>query len=213
PGKSDYSTAPFKGYTQGPGYYGKTFFIWPPDPRVPLKSTGATWTLAGGVVGGTNSAQIKQFLTDFGYTAADFGNTSVNTTLSAKITNIQTTITVNTTTGFPTTIFAQFKVVVGTEIMLVTAVGGVANKTWTVLRAQDGTVAAAANSGATVGLATGLPLYGIYSVTKTAGSQIWPWPNDGGTTLSSYLTANVYKPASSTKLSTTDDAYQNTLRL
>ena len=23
----------FNGYTQGPGYYGKTFFIWPPDPR------------------------------------------------------------------------------------------------------------------------------------------------------------------------------------
>ena len=23
----------FVGYTQGPGYWGKTFFIWPPDPR------------------------------------------------------------------------------------------------------------------------------------------------------------------------------------
>ncbi|SIO31616.1 Putative Flp pilus-assembly TadE/G-like [Singulisphaera sp. GP187] len=23
----------FKGYTRGPGYWGKTFFIWPPDPR------------------------------------------------------------------------------------------------------------------------------------------------------------------------------------
>ena len=23
----------FHGYTQGPGYYGKTFFVWPPDPR------------------------------------------------------------------------------------------------------------------------------------------------------------------------------------
>jgi hypothetical protein len=23
----------FQGYTQGPGYWGKTFFIWPPDPR------------------------------------------------------------------------------------------------------------------------------------------------------------------------------------
>jgi Flp pilus assembly protein TadG len=23
----------FKGYSMGPGYYGKTFFIWPPDPR------------------------------------------------------------------------------------------------------------------------------------------------------------------------------------
>ncbi len=25
--------ASFAGYTQGPGYWGKTFFIWPPDPR------------------------------------------------------------------------------------------------------------------------------------------------------------------------------------
>lgn len=25
--------ANFKGYTEGPGYWGKTFFIWPPDPR------------------------------------------------------------------------------------------------------------------------------------------------------------------------------------
>ena len=29
-----YGMAPsFHGYTQGPGYYGKTFFIWPPDPK------------------------------------------------------------------------------------------------------------------------------------------------------------------------------------
>src|SRR6185312_11063434 len=26
----------FKGYSMGPGYYGKTFFIWPPDPRTPV---------------------------------------------------------------------------------------------------------------------------------------------------------------------------------
>lgn len=35
-----YSTSkPFAGYTEGPNYWGKTFFIWPPDPR-PLN--GAT---------------------------------------------------------------------------------------------------------------------------------------------------------------------------
>ena len=28
-----YSRGPFQGYTQGPGAWGKTFFIWPPDPR------------------------------------------------------------------------------------------------------------------------------------------------------------------------------------
>jgi hypothetical protein len=26
-------TNTFKGYTMGPGYYGKTFYMWPPDPR------------------------------------------------------------------------------------------------------------------------------------------------------------------------------------
>jgi hypothetical protein len=35
------STVPeFKGYTEGPRYWGKTFFIWPPDPR-----TGKDWRL------------------------------------------------------------------------------------------------------------------------------------------------------------------------
>src|SRR5205823_5833285 len=38
-GHSDYQSAPFKGYTQGPAYYGKTFFLWPPDPRRPLTTT------------------------------------------------------------------------------------------------------------------------------------------------------------------------------
>lgn len=28
-----YTDGKFKGYSMGPGYYGKTFFIWPPDPR------------------------------------------------------------------------------------------------------------------------------------------------------------------------------------
>jgi hypothetical protein len=42
-GSAAYTTSPtddaygyganFKGYSMGPGYYGKTFFIWPPDPR------------------------------------------------------------------------------------------------------------------------------------------------------------------------------------
>jgi Flp pilus assembly protein TadG len=30
----------FYGYTEGPGYYGKTFFIWPPDPTGPALATG-----------------------------------------------------------------------------------------------------------------------------------------------------------------------------
>jgi hypothetical protein len=30
----------FKGYSMGPGYWGKTFFIWPPDPRTPVGNPG-----------------------------------------------------------------------------------------------------------------------------------------------------------------------------
>ncbi|MCI0455361.1 MAG: Tad domain-containing protein [Gemmataceae bacterium] len=29
----------FKGYTEGPGFWGKTFVVWPPDPRGPASST------------------------------------------------------------------------------------------------------------------------------------------------------------------------------
>jgi Flp pilus assembly protein TadG len=35
---------PFNGYTKGPGYYGKTFFLWPPDPRTTTVPSGATLT-------------------------------------------------------------------------------------------------------------------------------------------------------------------------
>src|SRR5271157_179553 len=123
-GQSSYASAPFYGYTQGPGYYGKTFFIWPPDPRQPLATS-------------TDSTAIKQFLMDFGYFSSDFSN--------------------------------------GTS---------------------------------------GPPLYGIYGVTSTTGSRNWPWPNDGGSALSSYLTSKVYIPGSTTsKLTTSDSRYQQIMRL
>ena len=81
----------FAGYTKGPGYYGKTFFIWPPDPRAPLNTgTNTGWSTTS-----QDATQIKQFLTDFGYTAADFNCTAVATTLSAGITKTATSITVN----------------------------------------------------------------------------------------------------------------------
>ena len=38
----------FKGYSMGPGYYGKTFFLWPPDPR-----WGADTNTYGAVNGGS----------------------------------------------------------------------------------------------------------------------------------------------------------------
>ncbi len=120
-GQSNYTNAPFYGYTQGPAYYGKTFFIWPPDPRQPLSSS--------------NSSQFNQFFADFGYAASDY--------------------------------------------------------------------------------ATGSPLQGVYKSNATTGSQNWPWPNDGGTSLSTYLTTKVSIPASqgSRKLLTSDSYYQKIMRL
>jgi Flp pilus assembly protein TadG len=122
-GKANYTTAPFKGYTQGPNYYGKTFFNWPPDPRKPLTTA-------------TNGSQIQQFLFDFGYTATDF---------------------------------------------------------------SSGTL--------------GPPLSGIYNVTTTVGSHLWPWPNDSGASLSAYLLAKVKLPGGSRLLLATDTQYQQIMRL
>jgi Flp pilus assembly protein TadG len=57
--QTDYSNVPFNGYTQGPAYFGKTFFIWPPDPRA----------------GTATVTQVQAFLQDFGYTAAQLAAT------------------------------------------------------------------------------------------------------------------------------------------
>jgi Flp pilus assembly protein TadG len=60
-GKTDYTSAPFAGYTQGPRYWGKTFFLWPPDPRA----------------GPVTAAQVPTFLADFGFTAAQLSTPAV----------------------------------------------------------------------------------------------------------------------------------------
>ena len=63
--------------------------------------------------------------------------------------------------------------------------------------------------------ATNTPLQGVYKANTTSGSQNWPWPNDGGTSLSTYLTTKVSIPASqgSRKLLTSDSYYQKIMRL
>lgn len=37
----------FQGYSMGPGYWGKTFYIWPPDPRAPVGNPGDASYQAG----------------------------------------------------------------------------------------------------------------------------------------------------------------------
>lgn len=209
-GTATYAAGSFNGYSRGPGYYGVTFFTWPPDPRRPLNTgTATSWSSTAG-----DAAAINQFLADFGYANADFNNTAFTTTLSAAINNSQTSIAVNSVTPFPTS--GSFRITVGSEIMLVTAVNS-GTKTFTVTRGVDGTTKAGAVNNAAVGLVTGPPLYGVYGVTTTAGSQNWPWPNDGGTTLSNYLTTKVYLPVSQGStarlLQTTDAVYKLIMRL
>jgi len=128
-GQTNYTTARFYGYTQGPGYYGKTFFIWPPDPRQPLPYPGTS--------AANTTTLFKQFYTDFGYSNTDFST----------------------------------------------------NAYWQ-------------------------PLYGIYnSASTTPGDHNWPWPNDSGSSLGTYLTTNVYFPGGSRKLTTADPQYQKIMRL
>jgi hypothetical protein len=74
-----------------------------------------------------------------------------STTLSAAITAAQTSINVASDAGFPS---PSFTVLIGAELLEVTAVGGVGNTTWTVVRNQQGTTAAVAAAGAAVILST-----------------------------------------------------------
>jgi len=219
-GQSNYTSAPFKGYTQGPGYYGQTFFIWPPDPRRPLSTNPAAPTLWSSTANDT--ATINQFLADFGYVASDFGNTAFTTTLSAAITTTTaTSMTVVSKSPFPTT--ANYYILIESEVIKVT--GGANTTSWTVTRGLNGTTAATHSSGRTVFLWSGPPLTGLYTAASTGTlpnktlptSQTWPWPNDGGATLQTYLTTYVYTPSSAGNpphlLGTADAAYQQIMRL
>lgn len=71
------------------------------------------------------------------------------TTLAAGIDSSATTLTVASSSGFPAPVAraSQFRVLIDTEIVLVTAVSGT---TWTVVRGAESTTAAAHSSGAAV---------------------------------------------------------------
>jgi fibronectin type 3 domain-containing protein len=72
---------------------------------------------------------------------------SAATTLAAPMASTDTTITVGSDAGFAP---PKFYASIGSEILLVTAVGGVGNTTWTVVRGQQNTTAAAVVAGAAV---------------------------------------------------------------
>lgn len=78
---------------------------------------------------------------------------NASTTLVGTINNSVTSITVSSAAGFPSN--SQFRIIIDTEIMIVTA--GAGTTTWTVTRGADGSTAASHTGGATVvqGLTTG----------------------------------------------------------
>jgi len=78
---------------------------------------------------------------------ADKISPPASTMLAAPITAVQPSITVASAAGFPAPGFA---VLIGAEILQVTAVGGAGNTTWDVTRNQQGTTAAAAPAGTAV---------------------------------------------------------------
>lgn len=72
---------------------------------------------------------------------------SATSTLNGAITAGATSLTITSGTTFPSS--GDFRIVIGTEIILVTVVSG---STWTITRGQEGTTAAAHSNGATVEL-------------------------------------------------------------
>jgi hypothetical protein len=91
-------------------------------------------------------------------TASGAGLATPSTTLATAIGTGDTDINVASDIGFPA---PPFYIYIGTEILLVTAVGGADNTAWTVSRAQEGTAAAGAAAGA--------------EITQTLAAQIVSW--------------------------------------
>ncbi len=101
-----------------------------------------------------------------------------STTLASDITASQTSITVTNNDGFPA---PNFQISIGSETLLVTAVSGTNNTTWTVQRGQAGTTAAAASAGTGVAAIPPVPLdadfldraHRFLRLWRATGYQMW----------------------------------------
>jgi Flp pilus assembly protein TadG len=82
---TDYTNAAFNGYTMGPGYWGKSFMTWPPDPRVPLTTTYYT-SSASLTSPGQIQQIVKQTMLDL-WGAVSASTTNITTTGSTNGTN------------------------------------------------------------------------------------------------------------------------------
>jgi len=98
----DYSASgtQFNGYTQGPGYYGKTFFVWPPDPRNTTTPTSAALQSYFTSLG-ISSASDRTYLASNWSTWLGQGTTT-------GLTNLQNWLKGSTTNGGPYTPTSKF---------------------------------------------------------------------------------------------------------
>jgi hypothetical protein len=72
--QTDYSTGNYKGYTQGPAYFGETFFIWPPDPRAGTTSSATQ----------VSKDMVRDLLVAQGYLSSDVDDTIAVSSLTAR---------------------------------------------------------------------------------------------------------------------------------
>ena len=75
------SAGRYKGYSMGPGYWGKTFFVWPPDPRTPVGTTVGT----PGYVAGDWRRRFFLSKTGTALVTAAPGATATNNTLADNL--------------------------------------------------------------------------------------------------------------------------------
>ncbi|HEY1189962.1 MAG TPA: pilus assembly protein TadG-related protein [Gemmata sp.] len=84
----------FVGYSMGPGHWGKTFYIWPPDPRAPdmSQASGGDW-------------RVRFFLNRSGGTLdPDIDNNTTNGSSSGKYEGINEVLLNNTGSGYTLTL-------------------------------------------------------------------------------------------------------------
>jgi type II secretory pathway pseudopilin PulG len=107
------------------------------------------------------------------------------TSLAGAVTDTATALTVASTTGFPTA--APFRIKIGGEILLVSAVSG---STWTVSRGQDVTTPTAHSSGAPVALKqrAHLPVCGTSPCTTSHPTETVTGADDRSYRVDTYVT-------------------------
>ena len=108
------------------------------------------------------------------------------TTITEDLTDVETDVDVASFAGFPAA--AQYRILIESELMLVTA--GAGTGTWTVTRGAEGTANVAHSSGATVthvltagAIAQVREDWGLFPITPPPVVADWTWVNQGTATI------------------------------